>query len=110
MKRGLNSLAPIASIAGWAGLFGTVLGIVNSFPGCGGERSACMAAADERLSDSFVPTGLGLLVALPALWGYRFLCREMDALDMEMENASLELVNYLTVGRGFAGPSLPEAY
>ncbi len=64
MSRGLYSLATIASVAPLLGLSGTILGILNSFPGCGAERSTCMAAMAERLSWSLVPTALGLFVAV----------------------------------------------
>jgi biopolymer transport protein TolQ len=97
IKRGLNSLATIASIAPLVGLFGTVREMVNSFKGCGGERSACMAAVADGLSTSFVPAALGLLVAIPAVWCYNYLTSEMEALDMEMQNASVELVNSLVI-------------
>jgi biopolymer transport protein ExbB/TolQ len=100
MKRGLNSLATIASTAPWVGLFGTILGIANSFPGCSGERSTCMAAIAERLSESFVPTALGLLVAIPALWCYKYLRTELGAFDIEMENVSVGLVNYRAIHLG----------
>ncbi len=99
MKRGLHGLATIASTAPFVGLFGTLLGIVNSFPGCSGEKSACMAAVMERLSESLVPTELALLVALPALLSYRYLRSELEAIDVEMENASLDLMNRLALHR-----------
>jgi len=38
MKRGLNSLASIAATAPLVGVFGTLLGIVNSFPALGTEN------------------------------------------------------------------------
>jgi biopolymer transport protein ExbB/TolQ len=39
MGRGRASLAAIASSAAFIGIFGTVVGIVDSFVGCGGEKS-----------------------------------------------------------------------
>ncbi len=100
MKRGLNSLATIASTAPFVGISGTVSGIVNSFPGCGADRSTCMAAVFERLSGSLVPTALGLLVAIPALWCYKYLSSQMEVFDREMENASVESVNHLVIHFG----------
>jgi biopolymer transport protein ExbB/TolQ len=95
MKRGLNSLATIASIAPFLGLFGTVLGIVNSFGGCGCSKETYRAAIFEGLSQSFVPTALGLLVAVPALWCYKYLSSDAEAFDSEMENKALELLNFV---------------
>jgi biopolymer transport protein ExbB/TolQ len=97
MKEGLNGLATIASIAPLVGLFGTVMGIPTSFVGCNGEKSACMAAVAERLSGSIWPTAMGLLVGLTSLWCYRYLADRLEDFDLEMENASLDLVNRLIV-------------
>jgi biopolymer transport protein ExbB/TolQ len=95
MKRGLGSLATIASTAPWLGVFATVFGVVNSFRGVDGEKTTIMAAICRELSVAIVPTALGLLVALTALWCYKYLLAEVEALDSEMEDASLELVNPL---------------
>src|SRR5580704_11672338 len=100
MKGELYSLATVASVAPWFGLFGTILGIVNSFQGFSGPRSTIMAAICQRLSESMWPTALGLLVGLIALWSYEYLAGQLSALDQEMENASLELLNQLSRFRG----------
>ncbi len=97
MKRGLTSLASITSVAPLLGFLGTVLAIPNSFPGCGAARAYCMTAVFERLSGALVPAALGLLVAVPALCCYRYLSSEIEAFDLEMENASLQLLNSLTM-------------
>ena len=100
MKGELYSLATVASVAPWFGLFGTILGIVNSFQGFSGPRSTIMAAICQRLSESMWPTALGLLVGLIALSSYEYLAGQLSALDQEMENASLELLNQLSRFRG----------
>jgi biopolymer transport protein ExbB/TolQ len=96
MKRGLNSLATIASIAPLVGLGGTLIGMVSSFQGVDGERSALMAAYTERLSESLIPTALGLLVAIPAFLAYRYFRSELELMDVEMQNMSLQLTNWLS--------------
>jgi biopolymer transport protein ExbB/TolQ len=67
MKRGLKTLATIASVAPWLGLLITVIGIVGSFVGCGGEKSTCMAAIVDRLANVIARSALGLLVGIIAL-------------------------------------------
>ncbi len=106
LKQGLSSLATIASIAPLVGLFGTIAGIATSFVACSGEKSACMAAIVERLSGSIWPTAMGLLVSLISLWCYRYLTGRTETFDLEMESASLALVNQLTIygGRWKLGP------
>jgi hypothetical protein len=100
MKQGLYSLATIACLAPWVGLFGTIVGIVNSFTGVIGEKTSIMAAFVNRLSESLWPTALGLLVGIIALWCYRYLESSLETLDQEMESASLELLNQLARFRG----------
>jgi hypothetical protein len=100
MNRGLGLLASNACIAPWIGLLGTVWGIVNSFLGCGGEKSACLAATAAALSRAIWPAALGLLSGLISLWFYRYLTVQLESIDREMSNASLGLQNQLTRYRG----------
>jgi hypothetical protein len=67
-----------------------------------------MAARAKSLSEAMWPMGLGLLVGLIALWSYEYLAGELSALDWEMENASLELLNQLSrfQGRLTVSPAL----
>ena len=55
-----------------------------------------MAATFERLSESFVPCAFGVMVAIAAMWFYKYLITEIDTFDTEMENASLQLMNTLS--------------
>jgi biopolymer transport protein ExbB/TolQ len=83
------------SLLHFFGVLGWVLGVYNSFPGFVGEKSALLAIINERLSESLMPIELGLLVALLAYFGHKFLLSRMEHFDLEMENASLELLNQL---------------
>ena len=100
MKRGLNSLATIASTASWIGLFGTVLGVVNAFPASGADKATIMAVIFDRLSQAFAPSAFGLVVAVTSMWCYKYLLAEVDAFDAEMKNASRQLINDLNVHFG----------
>jgi len=68
---------------------------VNSYKGLGTSKWAALAALTESLSESLVPTAMGLIVALVALWCYKYLLAEVEAIDSEMENAALQLFNHL---------------
>jgi biopolymer transport protein ExbB/TolQ len=95
MAHDLYGLATVAATAPFVGMIGTVWGIVNSFPGCGGEKSACMAAVAELLSESIMPAALGLAVAITTSWGYKHLSARMAEFDIEMRNAVRDLPDYL---------------
>jgi len=56
-----------------------------------------LAATTERLSEAMLPTLLTLMVALPAFYFYRYLSSEVEALNLEMEWASSDVVNRLLV-------------
>jgi biopolymer transport protein TolQ len=99
LGRGRASLAAIASSATFVGLFGTLVGIVTSFRGFDGEKSAIMAALTEYISEAIVSTAAGLLVAIFASWSHRYLCTQLEALDTEMRAAALELANALSLLR-----------
>jgi hypothetical protein len=96
LKEGVYDLATTASIAPWIGIFGTILGIVNSFQGFSGLRWVVFAAILGGISGAMWFTAMGLLVGLLAMWCYRYLSERLAALDREMENASLDLLNQLT--------------
>ena len=97
MKRGLNTLATIASVAPWLGLLITVIGIVESFPGCAGPRSFCMAAIADGLADALVRGALGLLVGIIAFCCYRYLLSQLEGLNIAMGNMALETANAVAV-------------
>lgn len=95
MARGLSGLATVAATAPFVGMFGTVAGIFNSFPGCGADKATCMAAIVNLLSLSMVPAALGLAVAITASSGYKHLSARLANFDAEMENAVRDLSQYL---------------
>jgi len=97
MKRGLNGLATIASVAPWLGLLITVIGIVGSFVGCNGPKLSCMAAIVDRLANALVRGALGLLVGINAFCFYRYLLSQLEGLEIEMRNMAAELANAVSV-------------
>jgi biopolymer transport protein ExbB/TolQ len=95
LKRGLNSLASIASTAPLVGLCGAVQGIHDSFGSTGGSKSAMMAYLTEKLSEALAPCAFGIMVALIAMWCYKYLLGRVEAFDSDMEDVSLQLINDL---------------
>src|SRR6202451_2760364 len=68
LKRGISGLATIGSTAPFAGLFGTVVGIINAFKGISTEKSTGLGAVAGGISEALVTTAIGLFVAIPAVW------------------------------------------
>ncbi|MCL6480772.1 MAG: MotA/TolQ/ExbB proton channel family protein [Firmicutes bacterium] len=94
MKRGLSGLATIGSTAPFVGLFGTVVGIINAFKGISEQKAAGLSAVAGGIAEALVATALGLLVAIPAVWAYNYFTNKVEAFDVEMDNSSMELINY----------------
>jgi hypothetical protein len=107
MRVGVYGLATIASLAPWVGVFGTVLTFPNAFPGVSGQRESVMAFMFDHLAASMWFTAFGLFVGLVSLWFYKYLTGRIHTFDLEMENASLELLNQLSrfPGRFTAEPA-----
>src|SRR6202050_1034126 len=100
MKRGLSGLATIGSTAPFVGLFGTVTGIINAFKGIQNSKATGLSAVAGGISEALVTTALGLLVAVPAVWAYNYFTNKVEAFDVEMDNSSMELINYFITRRG----------
>jgi biopolymer transport protein ExbB/TolQ len=99
MKRGLGVLKAIAGTAPLVGIMGTLFVIVGSFPGVAGDKWGDVAYSFGSLSDAVAPTELALLVAMLAYCSHEYLAAQLDGLDGEMRNASLQFVNELTSAR-----------
>src|SRR5256885_3583832 len=94
LKRGISTLATIASSAPFVGLLGTVVGIINAFQGIATEKATGLGAVAGGISEALVTTAIGLFVAIPAVWMYNFFTNKIEAFDVEMGNSSSELIDY----------------
>jgi biopolymer transport protein ExbB len=66
-ERRLPFLGTLGSNAPFVGLFGTVLGIVRAFHDLAGSGALGTQAVMAGIAEALVATGVGLLVALPAV-------------------------------------------
>jgi biopolymer transport protein ExbB/biopolymer transport protein TolQ len=96
LKRGLNALATIGSTAPFVGLFGTTIGIMNSFRGCDATRATCTSATMGGIAEALVTTSLGLLVAVPAVWAYNYFTGKLESFDLEMNSSVDHMETYLS--------------
>jgi biopolymer transport protein ExbB/TolQ len=94
MKRGIGSLATIATITPFIGLFGTVIGIINAFHGMALTGSGGIGAVSAGIAEALVATAFGLGVAIPAAWMFNYFTNILERLQIEMSNSSSELVDF----------------
>ncbi|MGP8156945.1 MAG: MotA/TolQ/ExbB proton channel family protein [Candidatus Acidiferrales bacterium] len=99
LKRGLTGLATIGATAPFVGLFGTVMGIINAFKGISAQKVTGLSAVAGGIAEALATTALGLFVAVPAVWAFNYFTNRVEAFDVEMDNSSMELINYFITRR-----------
>jgi biopolymer transport protein TolQ len=96
LERYLPFLATTASACPFIGLFGTVVGVMNSFHGIGTQGSASLAVVAPGISEALVATAAGLGAAIPAVMGYNYFVNRVKHWATEMEGFSLDMLNVLS--------------
>jgi biopolymer transport protein ExbB/biopolymer transport protein TolQ len=98
LKRGLAILATVGSTSPFVGLLGTVVGIINAFSAMATSGSAGINAIIVPIAEALIATGLGLGVAIPAVWAYNYFQTKIDNLTSEMTYVAKEMIDYLIKG------------
>ncbi|UWR23378.1 protein TolQ [Sulfitobacter sp. S190] len=70
LQKGLPVLATTGSTAPFIGLFGTVIGIMNSFVEIAAQQNTNLAVVAPGIAEALLATGIGLLAAIPAVVFY----------------------------------------
>lgn len=86
-------LATAVSGAPFLGLLGTVWGVMETFSGVAESGSANLAAMAPGVSAALITTVTGLLVAIPAMFGYNYLLTTIRATIVELDNFAAELAS-----------------
>lgn len=94
LRRGVGTLATIATIAPFVGLFGTVVGIIHCFRAIAQNGAGGFDTVSVGIAEALVTTALGILVAIPAAWMFNFLTERIERLRVEMESSSGELMDF----------------
>lgn len=94
LKRGLNTVATIATSSPFIGLFGTIFGIINAFRGMALTGSGGIGAVAAGIAEALITTAFGIGVAILSLWCYNFLNTKVDVIDAEMANTASEVIDF----------------
>ena len=78
-EKRLAFLGTLGNNAPFVGLFGTVLGIIRAFHDLAGAQVQGTQAVMSGIAEALVATGVGLLVALPAVATYNAFTRHVEA-------------------------------
>lgn len=94
--KGLTLLSIIASTAPFIGLFGTVVGILETFSVLGSQQSASLSVVAPAISEALIATAAGISVAIFAYTFHLILKRyayELSSLLQSQSDVILSLVD-----------------
>ncbi|MCL2567647.1 MAG: MotA/TolQ/ExbB proton channel family protein [Alphaproteobacteria bacterium] len=94
LNKNLSNLATISNAAPFIGLFGTVLGVINSFQKIGVSSSASLSVIAPGISEALFATAFGLFVAIPAAAAYNYFSNKINEYD-ELHNILIQQLIYL---------------
>ena len=91
----ISILSIISSTSPFIGLFGTVVGILETFSKLSGTTTASLNIIAPAISEALVATAGGILVAIPAYSGYIILKRKAYDYLSVVEREKILLINNL---------------
>ncbi len=84
-------IGSVASLSPYIGLFGTVIGIMNSFSEIAKTGTSNFAYVSKGISEALIATAAGLLLAIMASFCYNHLTAELRAVN-NLKNAAFEKI------------------
>ncbi len=104
LERFLTTLGTIAAISPLLGLFGTIVGMIDIFAsqGVDGANPALLA---QGISIALYTTGLGLIIAIPAMIFWRHFRALIDGFVIDMEQQAIKLVEVVLLANANAAAS-----
>jgi len=89
----VSFLATTGSATPFIGLFGTVIGIMNSFQDIGKMGNANLATVAPGIGGALVATAFGLFAAIPAVIAYNYFVSRIRVMATEIDGFSSDFLN-----------------
>jgi biopolymer transport protein ExbB len=98
LQRGLMIMATVANVAPLLGFLGTVSGMINAFEAIAAAEQVSAKIVASGISEALITTLAGLVIAIPVQISHNYFLSRIDRFIIEMEEASIDLVNELEAG------------
>lgn len=95
LEQSLATLATIGSTSPYVGLFGTVIGIMNSFRELAGVQTATIAHVAPGISEALIATAMGLVAAIPAVIAFNRYADKVARLEIRYDGFTEEFLSIL---------------
>jgi len=92
LEKGMIVLSTAVAGGPFIGLLGTVWGVMETFASIAKAASASLTTMAPGVAGALIATVIGLLVAIPAMFGYNFMVTTIRALTQELDQFTSELV------------------
>ncbi|MCA9620943.1 MAG: MotA/TolQ/ExbB proton channel family protein, partial [Myxococcales bacterium] len=93
LRKGMNVLASVGSVAPFVGLLGTVVGIIGAFQGIASKGSGGLGAVSAGIAEALIETAFGLMVAIPAVLLFNYLTARVARLELNLARSAGELLD-----------------
>ena len=80
LEKHLAFLPTVGSVTPYIGLFGTVIGIMNSFLGLATQGQATLQVVAPGIAEALFATAMGLFAAIPAVVAYNRYSSTVDSI------------------------------
>jgi len=95
LAHGIGMLAVIGTVSPLLGLLGTVIGVMNAFLGITISGSSNIMSVAPGIAEALITTVAGLIVAIPAVFGYNHFVTKLNLVSGELEGFSSEFIGTL---------------
>ena len=95
LNAGQALLATIGVTSPFIGLFGTVIGVINTFMSISELNSVELSVISPGIAEALVATAAGLFAAIPATLGYNLFRATIRGMTETMDYFALQLLHYL---------------
>ncbi len=95
LEKGMIVLSTAVAGGPFIGLLGTVWGVMSTFAGIAVAQQASLTAMAPGVAAALVATVTGLLVAIPAMFGYNFMVTTIRHITMELDGFSSRYANQI---------------
>ncbi len=90
LERSMSFLASVGSVSPFVGLFGTVVGIMDSFTSIASQQNTNLAVVAPGIAEALFATALGLVAAIPAVIAYNKFNTDLARYADRLDNFSAE--------------------
>ena len=95
LEKGMIVLSTAVAGGPFIGLLGTVWGVMETFAGIAKANQASLTAMAPGVAGALIATVVGLLVAIPAMFGYNFMVTTIRNITQELDGFAARYANQI---------------